>query len=82
MIDNPNETIRTLVEGWCDCREYYALSKVLPSWHGNNGLTDGWEFLRDALRHAYEMCTHLPQSERDALKKCYVDIDAALRNRS
>jgi len=27
------------------------------------------------------MCSHLPPDERDALKKLYVTIDVALRNR-
>jgi hypothetical protein len=81
MADDPNETIRSLVESWCDRREYHALSIVLSAWLANNGPTDGWENLRDGLRHAYAICTHLPQTERDALKKAYVDIDYALRNR-
>ena len=81
MADDPNTTIRSLVEDWCDRREYRALSIVLSAWLANNGLTDGWEGLHDSLKHAYAMCTHLPQSERDTLKKLYVDIDYALRNR-
>jgi len=66
---------------WCDRRDYTALAYVLPAWIGNNGLTDGSENLKDALRHAYAMCTHLPADERDTLKKIYVSIDVALRNR-
>ena len=81
MPENPNDTIRALVDSWCDRQEYAPLAYVLPAWTGNNGLTDGWTLLRDSLKHAYAMCTHLPAVERDTLKKVYVDIDYALRNR-
>ena len=79
MADDPNETIRSLIDAWCERREYGALATVLPAWLGNNGLTDGWSDLHDALKHVYAMCIELPQDERDALKKTYVDF--ALRNR-
>jgi len=78
---NPNEDIRRLVDAWCDRRELAALAYVLPACTSNNGLTDGWTELRDALRHAYAMCRHLPDAERDLLKTIYVEIDVALRNR-
>jgi len=81
MSDDPNDEIRRLVEGWCDRREFKALARVLPSWIGNNGLTDGWSDLRDALKSAYGLCRHLPPDERDALKKLYVKIDIGLRCR-
>lgn len=48
---------------------------------GNNGLTDGWSDLRDALKSAYCFCRHLPPDERDTLKKLYVNIDIGLRDR-
>jgi hypothetical protein len=81
MSENPNDTIQSLVDSWCDRREYAALTYVLPAWTGNNGLTDGWELLRDSLKHAYVVCTHLPAADRDTLTKTYIDIDYALRNR-
>lgn len=81
MAIDPNDTIRSLVESWCDRREYSALSIVLPAWLANNGLTNGWEIVHDGLKHAYAMCTHLPSDERDALKTTYVHIEHALRNR-
>jgi hypothetical protein len=75
-----NATIERLLECWCDRREYGALAAVLPAWTANNGLTDGWIALRDALRHVYAACTHLPSDERDVMKRCIVAIDAAMRN--
>ena len=76
-----NETIRRLIESWCERKEYKPLSIVLPVWIGNNGLTDGWAMLREALKHAYAMCSEIPLAERDALKEAYIEIDMALRDR-
>ena len=81
MADDPNQIVSALVDAWCDRRELGALSRVLPAFTGNNGLTDGWSHFHDALKHAYAMCTNLPPDERDRIKKAYVAIDVALRNR-
>jgi len=78
MIDNPNQIIESLVDSWCERRELTALSYVFPAWTSNNGLTDGWAQLRDDLKHAHVMCTHLPADERDSLKQAYVAIDGAI----
>ena len=80
MVDDPNPKISKLIEAWCDRREYGALASVLPAWISNNGLTDGWAMLHDALRHTYGF-RHLPDHEREILKDVYVAIDLALRNR-
>ena len=72
MANNPMGDIRSLVERWCDRRQYNALAIILPAWTSNNGLTDGWSTLRDDLKHAYAMCTDLPDDERDELKGIYV----------
>ena len=76
-----NAEIRQLVDRWCDRRELGALASLLPAWLANNGLTDGWAILHDALKHTYAAGRDLPPDERDALKKLYVTIDVALRNR-
>jgi hypothetical protein len=81
LENNVNKEIHRLVERWCDRRELGALASLLPAWLANNGLTDGWEILHDALKHTYAVCNHLPSDERDALKRLYVTIDVALRNR-
>ena len=74
-----NAEVSRLVENWCDRREYYGLAELLPAWISNNGLTDGWTILRDALRHTYAFCDHLPLDERELLKTLYVKIDQALQ---
>ena len=81
MANNPMDDIRSLVERWCDRRQYNALAIILPAWTSNNGLTDGWSTLRDDLKHAYAMCTDLPDDERDELKGIYVAIDTSLQDR-
>jgi hypothetical protein len=44
-----NESIRGLVDAWCERRELKALSMILPDWLGNGGMTDQWADLMDAL---------------------------------
>jgi hypothetical protein len=39
----------------------------------------GWAILRDAVRHAYAFCQHLPLDERELLKTLYVEIDQVLQ---
>ena len=82
IVENPNIALERLVERWCDRREYAVLSLVLPAYCSNNGLTDGWTDLRDALRTAYGSARdRLPSEERDEIKRIYVQIDIALRER-
>lgn len=80
MTIDPNDMLEWLVEVWCEEKSYKPLALVLPAWINNNGLTDGWKALHDALKHAYAVCLDLPSRERDALKQIYVEIEAALRD--
>ena len=82
MRDNKefNNEIRRLVEGWCDRREYGPLSAILTPWLYNNGLTDGWSDLADALRTTANS-KGLPHEERHTLKRLWVEIDTVLRTR-
>lgn len=81
MSENLNEDLNALIDNWCARKEYTALSLVLPAWLSNNGLTDGWEALRGALKHTHVMLTNLPLDERDLLKKLYGQIEYTLDNR-
>ena len=80
MADDPNQIVLSLIDLWCERREFQPLAHVLPAYVGNNGLTDGWAQVRDALKHAYAMCSDLPSGEREQIKNAYVAIDAALLN--
>jgi hypothetical protein len=75
MAVNPNPEIRELVDRWCERRELAALASLLPAWLANNGLTDGWGELREAVRHTYATCKRLPQDELDTLKVIIATID-------
>jgi hypothetical protein len=81
MKTDVNKEIRQLVERWCDRRELGALASLLPAWLANNGFTDGWAMLFDALKHTYAAGRDLPPDERNMLKRLYVEIDGVLRNR-
>jgi hypothetical protein len=61
MPIDPNKDIKVLVDRWCERRELAALARLLPAWIANNGLTDGWNELREALRHTYATCKGLPE---------------------
>ncbi len=75
-----NQQIALLVDKWCERLELGALADILPSWLGNNGLTDGWDSLGKARRSA-SGSRRLPDDERDLLKKLWVEIDYAVHNR-
>jgi hypothetical protein len=75
-----NDQIASLVEAWCERRELEALGGIMPVWLSNNGLTDGWEGVAAALR-TLSNNRELPDSERDLLKRLWVEVDFALRNR-
>jgi hypothetical protein len=75
-----NEEIQALVDRWCQRRDLPALAGILPAWLANNGMTDGWADLAAAL-HAMSGRRHLPQEEREQLKRLYVAVDSAVRIR-
>ena len=39
-----------LVDAWCERKDLGPLSTLLPAYTSNNGLTDGWADLLEALR--------------------------------
>ena len=42
--------LKNLIERWCDERKLGALSLLLPGYLSQNGLTDGWANLCEALK--------------------------------
>jgi hypothetical protein len=75
-----NNEIKSLIDAWCDRREYGALSSLLTAWIANNGLTDGWEELAAALRST-SVYRGLPEDERATLKRLWIELDTVLRSR-
>src|SRR5262249_24558709 len=44
------ESLRSLIERWCDQRHLRALCLILPVYLAMSGLTDSWQDLHDALK--------------------------------
>lgn len=45
-----NGSLLGLIDAWCERRDLVLLSAVLPAFTTNNGLTDGWAAVLEALR--------------------------------
>lgn len=76
---DPNKVIEQLINDWCSRRELRALSDLLPAWLANNGLTDGWHELRNALRTTLANGRDsLPEAEQAALRDAERAIDERL----
>jgi hypothetical protein len=76
-----NNQIRDIINAWCERKDLPALAGgLLSAWIHNNGLTDGWHDLCQALRTASNN-TSLPAAERDTLKRLWIDVDTMLRSR-
>ena len=69
-----NDSLRLLVHSWCDRRELGALANVLPAFLANNGLTDGWGELMEALRLERSL-RRLPDHERDEVERLVVSLE-------
>lgn len=48
-VDPIGGPLMELIEGWCDRRDLRHLALVLPAFVANNGLTDGWAGVLQAL---------------------------------
>ena len=75
-----NDKLAKIVGTWCDRRDLGPLAVLLPAWLNNNGLTDGWATLADALQ-TLSTWPKLPEIERTALKLLWIEVDAAVKNR-
>jgi len=77
-----DKIISSLVDGWCERRELQPLGIVLPAWPSSIGqpLTDEWEELRAALRHARAIAKErMTEAEREQLNSAIALVDIALR---
>ena len=69
-----NAPIARLVDAWCERRELGALATLLPSYVSNNGLTDGWAELLDALR-TLRGSRRLPSEEHAEIERLVVLVE-------
>ncbi len=75
-IDVLSEVSR-LVDAWCDRRELKLLATFLPAWVGNNGLTDGWADVLDALA-SVRASRLLPDDEAAMIERLMVAVERAV----
>lgn len=69
--------VSTLIDAWCDRRELRALARLLPAWLANNGLTDGWADVLDALR-AIRADQRLPDDEAAVVERSIAAVERAV----
>lgn len=82
MVD-PNARLRELINAWCQRRELRPLARLLPAYVGNNGLTDGYGDLRNAVRDTYALCRdQLPSIELESLRDVERELDSMLSQRA
>jgi hypothetical protein len=77
-VEHPiNDPIRRLIDEWCDRRELGALATVLPAFISNNGLTDGWADLMEALR-TMRAAHSLPFEEQETIERLVPLLEKAV----
>ena len=77
------EGLKRLIEGWCDRRSFRPLSRILGSYVGFNGMTDGWDELGTGLKSIRSFDRdELTHSERNAVDELILATDRAMHGRS
>jgi hypothetical protein len=66
-----------LIDAWCDRRELELLARLLPAWVSNNGLTDGWADVLDALK-SLRGRPSLLGGEADIVERTIIDVEQAV----
>lgn len=82
MNEELNCILVALANGWCEQKAFGPLSQYLPGFLAINGLTDGWELCRDALKDVRALYRDKIQPE-DLIQvnKAINLIDQMLENR-
>lgn len=70
------DEIPRLIDNWCGRRELRALALLLPAWHFNTGLTDGWGDVLDALKDV-RSARLLPDEEGRVVDLAIVAVEKA-----
>jgi hypothetical protein len=69
-----NGPISRLVDAWCERRDLGALAVILPAYTSNNGLTDGWADVMEALR-TLRGSRRLPENEQRQIEELVVVVE-------
>jgi hypothetical protein len=72
-VDEPDEhpvngPLTRLIEAWCDRRDLCHLALLLPAFTSNNGLTDGWAGVMEAL-YDLRATRRLPAEEQAEIER-------------
>jgi hypothetical protein len=79
---DPLESVKALVDAWCDRRCLSALQHILKGYPLHNALTDGWADLLRALEdvRAFAM-DQLTEEEKQTVNDLIVSLDRAVYRR-
>jgi len=69
-----NGPLARLIDGWCERRALGPLAVLLPAYTSNNGLTDGWAGVMEALR-TLRGSRHLPDDEHRQIEDLVVLVE-------
>ena len=69
-----NGPVARLVGAWCERRALAPLATLLPSYVSNNGLTDGWGELLNAL-YTLRGSRGLPSDEHAEIERLVVLVE-------
>ncbi|MFN8019905.1 MAG: hypothetical protein U0Q03_00120 [Acidimicrobiales bacterium] len=72
-MDEPDEhpvngPLTRLIDAWCDRRDLRHLALLLPAFTSNNGLTDGWTGVMEAL-YDLRAARSLPAEEQAEVER-------------
>ncbi len=74
--------MNSLIDNWCEKRNYNCLRVILPVYPLVNGLTDDWESLQSCLKDIRNNYSDfLLKNENDDIQECINYISGILRNR-
>jgi hypothetical protein len=72
-----NAVLGSLIEAWCDRRDLRPLAILLPAYTSNDGLTDGWAAVLQAVYDARSF-GRLPETELHALETTIPVLEAVV----
>ena len=69
-----NGPLSRLIDAWCERRALSPLAVLLPAYTSNNGLTDGWTDVMEALR-TLRGAGRLPDGEQQEVERLVVLVE-------
>ena len=69
-----NGPLDRLIDRWCERRDLGPLAVLLPAYTSNNGLTDGWAGVMEALR-TLRGSRRLPDDEHAEIERLVVIVE-------